>query len=70
MLFYLQIQADSYANLVQYFYEPAKARIIPGGFRGQLIWFAKPKHSQFDPEYSSILRANRIAGQIRARRKS
>ena len=53
MLFYLRIQADSYAQLVRYFYEPAKSKIVPGNFRGQIKDFAK-----LDVGYSSILAAN------------
>jgi hypothetical protein len=56
MLFYLRIQADAYAKIVEYFYKAAK--ILPGNFVGQLTWFIL-KHPEFDPEYTSILLANR-----------
>jgi hypothetical protein len=41
MLFYLRIQADSYAQLVRYFYEAAKSKIVSGDFHKQTKDFAK-----------------------------
>jgi hypothetical protein len=54
MLFYLRVQADSYSNLVRYFY-PEKG--LPGGFNNQLQYFEE--NPDFDVGYAAILRANR-----------
>jgi hypothetical protein len=56
MLFYLRIQADSFAQLVRFFYEPTKATVLSGEFAKQKKDFSK--YSQFDPVYAAILSAN------------
>lgn len=68
MLFYLRIQADSYAKLVPFFYPSSTSgKMSDSSFRNQLKWFTTTK-PDFDPEYSSILAANkrwfeRLAGE-------
>jgi hypothetical protein len=59
MFFYLRIQADAYAKLVTFFY-PGRdtGKICCDSFRGQLKWFTK-KRTEFDPEYATVLLANR-----------
>jgi hypothetical protein len=64
MLFYLRIQADTFAQLVGYFYE--SGQILPGDFRHQSRWFTETRPN-YDPEFSAILRAHhgwfdRLAG--------
>jgi hypothetical protein len=54
MLFYLRVQADSYSNLVRYFYPENDP---PGGFNRQLRWFED--NPTFDVGYASILKTNR-----------
>lgn len=68
MLFYLRIQADSYAQLVTFFY-PGRdtGKISSRSFREQFDWFTK-KNPDDDPDYASVLRANgkwfdRLAGR-------
>jgi len=58
MLFYLRIQADSYAKLVPYFYQDAKVGISTRSFREQSTWFCNAK-PPLDEAYTSILKANR-----------
>jgi hypothetical protein len=58
MLFYLRIQADTFARLVKYFYKAAN--ILPGDFSGQLTWFEK--RPGVDRGYASIL--NQIASGL------
>ncbi len=58
MLFYLRIQADSYAKLVTFFYQDAKAGIRTRSFREQSTWFCNAK-PPLDEAYASILKANR-----------
>jgi hypothetical protein len=56
MLFYLRIQADTFARLVEYFYKADN--MLPGDFAGQSGWFTQ-RHPEVDPGYTSILRSNR-----------
>lgn len=59
MLFYLRIQADAYAKLVPSFYRESSAGKMPSdSFRDHYKWFTKTK-ADFDPDYASILAANR-----------
>jgi hypothetical protein len=58
MLFYLSIQADSFAKLVPYFYEDASAGICTRNFTKQLRWFCDGK-LPYDLAYISILKQNR-----------
>jgi hypothetical protein len=59
MLFYLRIQADSFAQLVQYFYEPVKARVVPDNFTRQIDGEKAERLRKLDAGYGSILQANR-----------
>jgi len=58
MFIYLRLQADTYAELVTFFY-PGRdtGKISSGSFRNQLRWFTE-KESNFDPAYREILLAN------------
>jgi hypothetical protein len=58
MFFYLRIQADTFAELVTFFY-PGRDRdqISSDSFRTLRKWFMK-KDSTFDSEYTAILLAN------------
>jgi hypothetical protein len=59
MLFYLRIQADTYARLVTFFYPGRDAgKIRPNSFREQFDWFTQTRPN-FDRGYASVLRANR-----------
>ena len=58
MFFYLRIQADTFAELVTFFYPGRDRDQIPSdSFRTQRKWFIK-RDPNFDPEYTAILLAN------------
>jgi hypothetical protein len=58
MLFYLRIQADSYAGLSSCLYAPIEhpnERVDDKSFRSHREWFNNARHKDFDAAYASIL---------------